>query len=265
MEIDWTQSYPVYIFLVFIGLAIGSFLNVVIYRLPNDMSIIKPRSYCPACGRAIPFYLNIPIISYLMLKGRCRYCGTKISPRYFFVELISGIIVVGYYIWLGPTWQTLSYILLTLGLLAVFLIDYEHLIIPDQITYPGIILGFLFSFVNPDIEILHSLIGILVGGGGLLLISYIGDWLFKKESLGGGDIKLAAMLGAFLGWQKMLFIFIAASAIGLLISIIVLSFSSNFRQSRKIPFGPFLASAAVAAIIFGDYLINLYISRFYNL
>jgi leader peptidase (prepilin peptidase)/N-methyltransferase len=265
MEIDWTHSYPVYVFMIFMGLALGSFLNVVIYRLPKGMSVIKPRSYCTACGKPIPFYLNMPVISYLVLLGKCRFCGAKISPRYFFVELLSGVIVVGYYIWLGPTWQMLGYTLLTLALLAVFLIDYEYYIIPDQITYPGIILGLLFSLVNPDMAILQSVIGMLVGGVGLLAVSYLGDWLFKKESLGGGDIKLAAMLGAFLGWQKILFIFIAASVIGLIIGIIALSISGSLRENRKIPFGPFLAAAAVTAIIFGDYLINLYISRFYNL
>jgi len=265
MDVDWTQSYIVYIFLGFMGLALGSFLNVVIYRLPEGKSIIKPRSSCPSCGYTIPPYLNIPVLSWILLRGKCKSCGEKISLRYPFVELISGIIVLGYYVWLGPTWQFPIYSILTLALLAVFLIDYDHYIIPNEITYPGIIIGLGLSLLNPEITPVESLLGILVGGGGLFLIAVIGDWLFKKESMGGGDIKLAAMLGSFLGWQKILFVFIASSVVGLVISIIVMLFSSSLRDSRKIPFGPFLAVAAVIAILFGDYLIHLYISRFYSM
>ena len=264
MQTDIYYTLPVYILLGFMGCALGSFLNVVIYRLPRKMSIIKPRSACPACKTPIPFYLNIPVISYLFLRGKCRYCGEKISPRYLFVELVAGVIVLGYYFWLGPVWQFIGYSLLSLALVAVFLIDYEHYIIPDQITYPGIVLGVGFSFLNPDITLVQSLLGILVGGGGLLLLALLGDWLFKKESMGGGDIKLTAMLGAFLGWQKVLFVFIASSVIGLVVSIIAMIFSSNLRETRRIPFGPFLAASAILAIVVGDYLINLYLSHLYN-
>jgi len=255
----------VYIFLGFMGLILGSFLNVVIYRLPRGKSIVKPRSACPSCEKPIPFYLNIPIFSYLFLRGKCRYCGEKISPRYLFVELISGLVVLGYYFWLGASWQFLGYTILTLSLLAIFMIDLEHYIIPDEITYPGIVLGLAFSLVNPDVTILESALGTLLGGGGLLLIALIGDWMLKKESMGGGDIKLAAMLGAFLGWQQVLFVFIAASFIGLIVSVIAMLFSDSVRQSRRVPFGPFLAAAAVTAIICGDYIISFYISRFYNI
>jgi len=265
MQVDIYYTLPVYLFLGFMGCTLGSFLNVVIYRLPLKMSIIKPRSACPSCKTPIPIYWNIPVISYLLLRGKCRYCSTRISPRYLFVELLSGVIVLGYYLWLGPIWQFIGYSLLSLALVAVFLIDYEHYIIPDQITYPGIILGLAFSLVNPDITIIQSLLGIAVGGGGLLLLALLGDWLFKKESMGGGDIKLTAMLGAFLGWQKILFIFMASSVIGLIVSIIAMSFSSNLRETRRIPFGPFLAASAIIAITAGDYLINLYLSHLYNL
>jgi leader peptidase (prepilin peptidase) / N-methyltransferase len=264
MESEFAHSYPVYLFLVLMGLSVGSFLNVVIYRLPLKMSVIKPRSSCPSCGKLIAWYHNLPVLSYLILRGKCAGCGAKISPRYLFVELVTCAIVVGYYVWLGPVWQTLGYILLTTALLVVFLIDCKHYIIPDEITYPGIVLGLLFSLVNPDLTIFQSAIGLLIGGGGLLLMAVIGDWIFKKESMGGGDIKLAAMLGAFLGWQKILFVFIAASFIGLIVSIFAMLVSQSLRESRRIPFGPFLATAAVTAILVGDYLINFYINRFYN-
>jgi leader peptidase (prepilin peptidase)/N-methyltransferase len=260
MENDWANHFFIYILLALLGLSLGSFLNVVIYRLPFGKSIIKPRSFCPSCGTTIPLYYNIPILSYLLLRGHCKYCGKQISPRYLLVEFTSALIVVGYYIAFGPSWQFVAYTLFTLALLAVFLIDFVHYIIPDQITYPGIVIGVLFSLVNPQITVWQSLLGVLVGGGGLLLVGILGDLLFRKESLGGGDIKLAAMLGAFLGWKNVLFIFISASVIGLIASIIAMVFSSSLRESRRIPFGPFLATAAVAAIFFGDYLINLYIS-----
>jgi leader peptidase (prepilin peptidase)/N-methyltransferase len=264
MESEWIYSAPAYVILALLGLSIGSFLNVVIYRLPLGKSIIRPGSACPSCGHTIPFYLNIPLISYIMLRGKCKYCGEGISPRYLFVELVSAVVGLGYFFWLGASWQFLAYTVLTLALLAVFLIDLEHYIIPDQITYPGIVIGLAFSLVNPDISILGSVLGMVIGGGGLLLIALLGDWLFKKESMGGGDIKLAAMLGAFLGWEKVLFVFVAASVIGLVASIFALYFSKSVRESRRIPFGPFLAAAAVTAIIIGDYLIKLYITRFYN-
>lgn len=260
MDPVWSQHIYIYILLGLLGLSLGSFLNVVIYRLPFGKSVIKPRSFCPSCGTTIPFFYNIPILSYLLLRGRCKYCDKKISPRYLIVEMVSAMIVVGFYMVLGPGWEFVGYTIFTLALLAVFLIDFVHYIIPDQITYPGIVLGLLFSFVNPQITTLESVMGILVGGFGLLLVGILGDLLFKKESLGGGDIKLAAMLGAFLGWKNVLFIFISASVIGLIASIFAMFLSDSVRESRRIPFGPFLATAAVAAIFFGDYLINLYIS-----
>lgn len=257
-----TEMLFFYAVLFLAGLSIGSFLNVVIYRLPRSKSIVKPRSACPSCGHTIPFYLNIPIFSYLILLGRCRYCTAKISPRYLIIELISGIAVVGYLAYYGVNWQGLAAVLLTLTLIPVFFIDFEHKIIPDSISIPGIFLGFGLSFLTPEPGWLGSIIGILVGGGGLLAIGLLGDKVFKKESLGGGDVKLAAMLGAFLGWEKVLFVFIASAVLGLIGAVILISVSKNVRENHQIPFGPFLATAAVIALIFGDRLIGLYVDHF---
>ncbi|MBU1319845.1 MAG: prepilin peptidase [candidate division Zixibacteria bacterium] len=257
-----TEFIFAYAVLFLAGLAIGSFLNVVIYRLPRSKSLLWPRSACPTCGKTIPFYLNIPIFSYLMLLGKCRYCKTRISPRYLIIEFISGVVVVGYFAHFGLNWQGLAAMILTLTLIPVFFIDFEHRIIPDSISIPGIVVGFGLSLLTAEPGWLGSLIGILIGGGGLLLIGLLGDFIFKKESLGGGDVKLAAMLGAFLGWEKVLFVFIGSAVLGLIGAVILLAVSKNVRENHQIPFGPFLAAAAVIALLFGDKLIGLYISHF---
>ena len=256
--------WPVYLLLFAAGLSIGSFLNVVIYRLPRNKSVVWPRSYCPSCEKVIPFYLNIPILSYVILMGKCKYCGARISPRYLIIELISGLTVVGYFTYFGFSLQALAAVVLTLVLIPVFFIDFEHRIIPDVISIPGIAIGFGLSFVTAEPGWIGSLIGILLGGGGLLSLGLLGDFLFKKESLGGGDVKLAAMLGAFLGWQKVLFVFISSAALGLIGAVIMMALSKKMRETHQIPFGPFLAAAAVIALFFGDKLISLYLEHFFN-
>ncbi len=260
-HLDIAQAWPVYLLLFAFGLAAGSFLNVVIYRLPRKKSIIRPRSFCPKCSKPIPFYLNIPVVSYLMLLGRCKYCKTPISPRYAAVELLAGLVVVGYFAYFGFNLQAVAAVVLTLVLIPVFFIDFEHRIIPDTISIPGIVIGFGLSFVTAEPGWIDSLLGILLGGGGLLLLGLFGDYVFKKESLGGGDIKLAAMLGAFLGWQKVLFVFIASAALGIIGAVIMMAISRHARESHQIPFGPFLAAAAVIALLFGDSLIQLYLDH----
>jgi len=243
------------------GASFGSFINVVIYRLPHKKSVIRPRSFCPSCGYSIPFYLNIPVLSWVMLMGKCRSCSQPISPRYAIVELLSGLILVAYLAVYGPSLHALVASVLTLVLLPIFFIDFEHKIIPDAISLPGIAVGFLLSLLTGYPGWIDSLIGILVGGGSLLLLGYLGDFLFKKESLGGGDIKLAAMLGAFLGWQKILLVFIISAVLGLIGAVLMMALSSKLKENRQIPFGPFLSLAAIIAFIGGDYLISLYIAH----
>jgi len=265
MEIaSLSEMWPIQLLLFAAGLSIGSFLNVVIYRLPRNKSVVWPRSYCPSCEKVIPFYLNIPIVSYVILMGKCRYCGARISPRYLIIELISGLTVVGYFTYFGLNLQALAAVVLTLVLIPVFFIDFEHRIIPDVISIPGIAIGFGLSFVTAEPGWIGSLIGILLGGGGLLSLGLLGDYLFKKESLGGGDVKLAAMLGAFLGWQKVLFVFISSAMLGLIGAVIMIALSKKMRETHQIPFGPFLAAAAVIALFFGDKLISLYLEHFFN-
>jgi len=252
-------------FVLMAGLVIGSFLNVLIYRLPRGKQFLVGRSSCPNCGNTIRWYHNIPVLSYLWLCGKCAYCRKPISFRYPLVELLNG---VGYlYFFWEHAWSVDFgiFAFLTSTLIVIFFIDLDHQLIPDSITLPGIIVGVGVSVIPGGTSPVQSLIGLLVGGGALYLIALLGDWLFRKDSMGGGDVKMAAMLGAFLGWQKVLFIFLASAAIGLVVSVIIMSFSKKLRQTRVVPFGPFIALAAVAAIVWGDVLIDFYIHNFLGL
>ena len=242
-----------------VGLAIGSFLNVVIYRIPRRKSVSRGRSCCPACDVQLKWYHNVPVLSYLVLRGRCSACGARISWRYPLIELLNAALYLFFFWRLGLTVDLAVFAFLSSALLAIFFIDLDFQIIPDVITLPGMVLGLLASLAPGQLGIVDSLIGLVAGGGSLYLIAMLGDWLFKKESMGGGDIKMAAMLGAFLGWQKVIFIFLASVVIGLVVSVAIMAVSSKLRKTRMVPFGPFLDLAAMLAILSGDTLINYYL------
>lgn len=249
-----------YIIIALFGLVIGSFLNVLIYRLPIEgKKASQGRSECPACGHQLKWYHNIPLLSYIFLRGRCGFCNEKISLRYPTVELLNAALYLYFWWQFGQGQEFYVFAGLGSALLTIFFIDYDHQIIPDLITLPGMVAGLAVSFLPDGMGIGSSSVGLLVGGGSLYLVAMLGDWLFKKESMGGGDIKMAAMLGAFLGWQKVLLIFISSAVIGLVVSIGIMAFSAKLREHRVVPFGPFLAMAAVGAMIYGDQLINFYI------
>jgi len=242
-----------------LGLVVGSFLNVAIYRLPRRMRFVTGRSQCPDCGTQLKWYHNVPLVSYLALGGRCAFCSNRISLRYPLVELLNGVFYVYFFRELGFSFQFVAHAFLASALIVVFLIDLEHRLIPDSVTLPGMAVALVLSLSSDGIGIVAAAIGLFVGGGALYLLALLGDWLFKKESMGGGDIKMAAMLGAFLGWQKVLFVFIASAVIGLAVSLVLMLFSTKLRQERLVPFGPFLATAAMAAIFFGDQAIDFYL------
>ena len=244
------------------GLAIGSFLNAVIYRIPRKKLVRKGRSVCPHCEAQLKWYHNIPLVSYIALRGKCAFCGKPISVRYPLVELANALLYLYFFWQFGLTYNFFVFAVLCSALLAIFFIDLDFMIIPDLITLPGIGVGLAVSFLPGGIGIVNALIGMVVGGGSLYLIAMLGDWLFKKESMGGGDIKMAAMLGALLGWQKVLLIFISSAVIGLFVSIFVMIFSARLRKERMIPFGPFLALAALVAVLYGDQLIKYYVVTF---
>ena len=248
---------------ILIGLALGSFLNVCIYRIPLRKSIFFPNSFCPECGAKIRCFDNIPLLSYIILKGRCRNCKAKISWQYPLVEFITSALLALAYLGFGLSWEFAARSTLILFVIPTFFIDLKHRIIPDVLTFPGIILGFLLSFVVRSPSVLNSLLGILVGGGMFYLSAILGELLFKKESLGGGDIKLAMMLGAFLGWQKILLVLLLSAFLGSLVGGVALFFSKDVKETRTIPFGPFLALGAVIAMFAGDAIISAYLKTFF--
>jgi leader peptidase (prepilin peptidase)/N-methyltransferase len=245
-----------------LGLAVGSFLNVVIYRLPRRKSLIRPRSSCPGCGSEIRWYHNVPLLSYLMLRGRCRQCGVKISPRYPLVEACTALLFLFFFWRYGLSVTTVGFWLFGAALLAVFFIDLEHQLIPDMITIPGVGVGVVLAVVSDHLSVLSSLTGVLAGGGSFLLLAWVGQRLFKKESLGGGDIKLAAMMGAFVGPLRIFLVFVLSAVLGLLVSLVVLMISTRFRRERLLPFGPFLVLAALLVVFYGQEALTWYWQHF---
>jgi leader peptidase (prepilin peptidase)/N-methyltransferase len=212
---------------------------------------------CPHCDTLIPFYDNIPVFSYLWLKGKCRRCKVKIPIRYPTVELLGGLFALGAYLRFGPGIETLVYYVFIATLLAVTFIDIDHRIIPDVITLPGIPIFFAASFALPAITYKDALLGILIGGGSLFLVAWVYSIITKKEGMGGGDIKLLAMMGAMVGWQGVFFTIFVASLVGTLAGLAVMLQS---RQGMKlaVPFGPFLSIGAITYIFFGTQLVNWY-------
>jgi leader peptidase (prepilin peptidase)/N-methyltransferase len=256
MEIKMFQLFAgIIIFLI--GLVIGSFSNVCIYRIPRNESLMRPGSHCPQCSKPIPFYDNIPIISYLLLKGQCRYCKQPIPPQYPIVELATGLFYLALYLFYGLQPIAIVYMLLCSLLIIISFIDLKERIIPDVLSLPFIIIGFILSFFLRHINPLDSLLGIIAGGGSLLLIAIAGSKLFKKEAMGGGDIKLAAMIGSFLGWKLILLSLFLGFFLGSIIGVIVMLTSKN--KSDIIPFGPFIALGAFISIFWGNTIIHWYL------
>ena len=240
------------------GMVVGSFLNVCICRLPKNESIISPPSHCPGCSCQIRWYDNIPVVSYLFLRGKCRGCGTHISLQYPSVELLNGILTLCLFHRFGPTLAFAVLFLLCSALVVITFIDIEHQIIPDEISLPGIAIGFICSFFLKGHSWLNSLLGILLGGGTLLLVAYTYQRVTGKDGMGGGDIKLLAMMGAFLGWKAVPFIVFASSLVGSVIGISIMLLQKKDGK-LAIPFGPYLAFGAVLYIFYGKPLIRWYL------
>jgi len=249
------------LFALLFGAIIGSFLNVVILRLPlENGSIVFPASHCPRCQSPLSWYENIPIISFLVLRGRCRHCREKISWQYPIVELCMALLSAGVVHRFGLSITAAGYFLFCAAIVVIIWIDLQHQIIPDVISLPGIILGFMFSFVNPALSWQDSLIGLILGGGVLYAIALFYYLWKKQEGMGGGDIKLLAMIGAFLGWQSLPFVIFASSLLGSVIGILAMIKQGKGGKTR-IPFGPFLSVAALTYLFFSEQVHRLY--RFY--
>jgi len=248
--------YPASVFVF--GLIVGSFLNVCICRLPKNESIVSPPSHCPGCSYQIRWYDNIPLLSYLLLRGKCRGCGAHISLQYPLVELLNAVLTLLLFLRFGPTPAFAALFLFCSALVVITFIDIEHQIIPDEISLPGVVIGFLLSFVIPGHTWLNSLLGILLGGGSLLLVAWAYHRFTGKEGMGGGDIKLLAMMGAFLGWKAVLFIVFASSLLGSVFGVTIMLLQKKDGK-LAIPFGPYLAFGAVLYIFYGRPLILWYL------
>ena len=245
--------------LIFIlGLIVGSFSNVCIYRIPRNESIIYPASHCPKCHSNISPKDNIPLLSYILLKGRCRNCKSKISIQYPIVELLTGLIYSIIYLTYGLSIQSLIYIILSSALIIIAFIDLNEQIIPDVISLPGIVIGFILSFFVPYISFINSALGVVVGGGIILIIGLAGSVIFKKEAMGGGDVKLAAMIGAFLGWRYIVISLFLGFFLGALAGIILIMSKIKSREDT-VPFGPFIVLGSLITLLWGDKIISWYI------
>lgn len=252
------SALPIFsLFAACFGVVVGSFLNVVILRLPKDnISIAFPASHCPVCKHPLSWYENIPILSYLLQMGKCRHCKTTIALQYPIVELLMGILTLALYSTYGFTITFASYFMLTASLLTISYIDIHLQIIPDSLTIPGILAGFIFSLVTPQVSWLDSLLGVLIGGGVLYIVAWVYRLLRGKEGMGGGDIKLLAMLGGFLGWQSICFIIFVSSITGIIVGTLALV-RKNWGIKTKIPFGPFLCFSAICYIFFSNQYLPL--------
>ncbi len=255
------------IFMFVFGAIVGSFLNVCIVRLPHEQSIVLPRSHCVHCKKLIPWYDNVPFLSYLILRGRCRSCNEKISSRYFLVELITALTFLGFFWYFGPTILLWPYLIMTACFIVAIFVDFEHRIIPDEVSVGGMFAGLIFSLLIPELHnvptfersliIVHlhslglSLLGVLIGGGSIYLMGILGDFLFKKESMGGGDVKLLAMVGAFLGWKFAILTFFIAPFFGAVFGII----EKIRTNDTTIAYGPFLVLGALICLFQGDWII----------
>jgi len=236
------------------GLAVGSFLNVLIWRLPLGLSPVAPHSYCPSCERRLEWFELVPVVSYLVLGGRCRTCRAPISPVYPLVELGTGALFGASVLTWGWSLQSLSVALFGCLLIVGGVIDARHRLIPDRVTLPGLALGLVISTMNPAVGLLSALLGVLVGGGFLLAVA-----VATGGGMGGGDIKLGAVMGAFLGWQCLLVAlllgFLGGAAVGG-----ALLLAGRKKRRDLMAFGPFLAAGALVAAFWGATLINWYIT-----
>jgi leader peptidase (prepilin peptidase)/N-methyltransferase len=244
-----------------LGLLLGSFANVLIWRIPQKMPWGMVRSQCPKCQSQIAWYDNLPVLSYLILRTKCRKCGVKISIRYPLVELIMCLLFVGAFLKFGWTWTLLEILIFLFGLVVVSFIDLDHMILPDVFTLSGIVIGLVGSVLNPEREFLPSLTGVLLGGGFLWCIAYLYFLLRKEEGMGGGDIKLLAWIGAVLGWTSVPFVILCSSLVGSLIGILLV-IKTKGGLKAAIPFGPYLALGAVIYIFGGEQIGLWYIRLF---
>lgn len=277
---DHSTAFMASIFLL--GLTIGSFLNVVIYRLPlmmerhwqrqcaellgelrpaqeQSLDLCVPRSHCPTCGHPIRARENIPVLSYLLLKGRCNHCGALISPRYPLVEMLAGVLSVAIAWRFGVGWETMMALALSYALIALTFIDFNHQLLPDSIVLPFLWLGLALSLFDIFVDVRASLIGAIAGYLSLWIVYHLFRILTRKEGMGRGDFKLLALLGAWLGWTMLPAIILLSSLVGAVLGTLWLSLSNQHRET-PIPFGPYLAAAGWLVLMWGQDINQFYLT-----
>lgn len=274
-----------YVFVVIFSLLIGSFLNVVVYRLPkmmhntwylecrefladevkhspakkiDELTLSKPNSTCPKCGHKIRFYENIPVISWLFLKAKCSQCHNSISARYPLVETTTALLSLVVAIKFGVSVETLLLLILTWGLICLTLIDFDHMLLPDQIVMPLLWLGLLINLDNTFISINDAVIGAAVGYMSLFSVFWLFKLLTGKEGMGYGDFKLFALFGAWIGWQLLPILILMASVVGAVVGISLMVFK-NHQREQAIPFGPYLAVAGWITLLWGESIWSWYL------
>ena len=237
-----------------LGLCLGSFLNVCIVRLPNDQSLLSPPSTCPHCKHPIAWRDNIPVVSWLLLKGRCRHCGVLISRQYPVVEAAVGLIWIAGVLAYGVSVQALTAGLFGTLLLGIAVTDARHYLIPDEYTWGGLVIGLALSLAAGVVGLLQAVLGAAVGFALLYAVARVGQWVFKEEAMGGGDVKMMAMVGAFLGWKGVLLTIFLGALLGSLIFVPL-----SLKKKRLVPFGVFLALGAGVTFVAGDAIIAWYL------
>ena len=249
------------IIILLFGLAWGSFLNVVIFRLPLGMSLLRPPSFCPQCKKKIKFYDNIPVFSYVFLRGKCRTCGTKIPFSTLLVEILTPLSFLLIYQKHSLSIFFFASCLFASAMIVLGFIDFYHQILPDEITLPGLVLALVYAPFRTDLNLTQALVGAVVGSGFLLFI-YGAYYLFrKKEGLGMGDVTMMLLIGAYLGWKLTFFTLILASFVGAIVGVLFILFRKKDLQ-YSLPFGTFLAPAAYIALLWGDPIIQAYFGLF---
>ncbi len=244
-----------------LGLLIGSFINVCIVRIPEGESIVFPPSRCPRCQKRLSPLDLIPVISYLLLRGKCRHCGEKISARYPLVEILVSVLFILVYRKYGLSISALAYAVLAAVLVAASFIDLEHMIIPDALNIFLGAVGLLFLLAGQTVSWQQALLGFAAGGGILLLLGYLSVWILKKEGMGGGDIKLAAVCGLYLGFERILLSLMMAFYYAAAI-VLLLLLAGRLKKGQYLPFGPFIAAGAITAALYFNEIISFYMRLF---
>jgi leader peptidase (prepilin peptidase) / N-methyltransferase len=261
-----SNYFVVTLFLFIVGACVGSFMNVCIHRLPQEgMSIVKPASHCPSCRVPLRWYDNIPLVSYVLLRGKCRSCQSPISVRYVIVEALTAFLFVEFFILFGCTPRYFLYVYLVCSLIVATFIDFKHQIIPDEINLAGGIVALVVSFFFPEVQgvstklagLGFSFLGLLVGGVSMYATGMLGALIFRKESMGGGDVKFMAMLGAVLGWKLVLLTYFIAPFFGSVVGL----YAKYIQKQDIIPYGPFLSCGAVISLLWGSQIIAFFVGK----